>query len=231
MKEPLYNESRDKVNRGNVLGVFAKRPRAGEVKTRLASDTSTAWAAQVASAFLLDTLTRLASVNARRFLVFSPDEAAEELAGLAGSSFNLLPQGDGDLGQRLSRFIERFTASGPVVAVGSDSPTLPTACIEQAFTDLERVDVVLGPATDGGYYLIGCRRFFPELFVGIDWSSPHVLRQTVERLPTEIRLSLLPPWYDVDSLEDWQMLVGHLAAMRRAGIDPRTSRVEALRPT
>jgi glycosyltransferase A (GT-A) superfamily protein (DUF2064 family) len=100
--------------------------------------------------------------------------------------------------------------------------------LEQAFDELNRVDVVLGPAMDGGYYLVGCRRYLPELFSGIDWSGPHVLRQTVERLPAEVGFSVLPPWYDVDTLDDWLMMTGHVAALRRAGIDPKVPCTERL---
>ena len=115
-----------------------------------------------------------------------------------------------------------------MVLVGTDSPTLPLVLIEQAFKDLERADVVLGPATDGGYYLVGCRRL-PPIFEGVAWSSSRTLADTVARLcDPGWRLALLPPWYDVDTADDWQMLRGHVAAMRRAGIDPGMPRTAAL---
>jgi glycosyltransferase A (GT-A) superfamily protein (DUF2064 family) len=80
--------------------------------------------------------------------------------------------------------------------------------------------VVLGPATDGGYYLIGCARGVPPVFDGVGWGGPRVLAETVARLgATPARLALLPPWYDVDTLADWWALRGHLAALRRAGLD------------
>ena len=102
----------------------------------------------------------------------------------------------------------------------TDSPTLPPAFVEQAFAELERADVVLGPATDGGYYLLGCRRL-PPIFDGIAWSGSRVLAETVARLSDPAwRLAVLPPWYDVDTPDDWQMLRGHLAALLRAGVDP-----------
>src|SRR5262245_38895290 len=134
------------------LGVFAKLPRAGQVKTRLAQAVSPEWAARVASAFLADTLDRMATVAARRFLVHAPDDAAPELADLVQDRFELLAQGAGNLGERLARF---FAArpTGPVVVIGADSPTLPAEFVEEAFIALARSDVVIGPATDGGYYL------------------------------------------------------------------------------
>lgn len=207
----------------SVLGLFAKKPIAGQVKTRLATATSPAFAAQVADAFLRDTLERLVGVAADRIVAFAPDDEAAYFASLVGDRYRLRPQGDGDLGQRMARFFSAQFAGGAgrVVLVGTDSPTLPLDFIEQAFQELERADLVLGPATDGGYYLIGAARRLPPIFDGISWGGPQVLAQTVARLTSpEWRLTLLPPWYDVDTLDDWRTLQGHLAAMRRAGIDP-----------
>ena len=117
--------------------------------------------------------------------------------------------------RRMGLFVEGQLRLGAeaVVLVGTDSPTLPLAFIEQAFHELERADVVLGPATDGGYYLVGCALRLPPIFDGIAWSSSHVLAETVSRLTDPSwRLALLPPWYDVDTLDDWHLLRGHLAA-------------------
>ena len=118
------------------------------------------------------------------------------------------------------------------VLVGTDSPTLPLEFVDQAFDRLEGAEVVLGPATDGGYYLVGCAGRVPPIFEGIAWGESRVLAETIARLSDPAcRLAMLPPWYDVDTLDDWRMLVGHLAALRRAGIDPRAPNVEALAGT
>src|SRR5262249_5819617 len=201
-----------------TLGVFAKRPAPGAVKTRLAAETSPEWAAAVAAAFLHDVLGRLAAVEARRVLAFAPPDALPYFAEAARGRFSLTPQGDGDLGRRMAAFFQEQFAAGAdrVVLVGTDSPTLPAARVEEAFADLRHADVVLGPATDGGYYLIGCARPVPALFEGVAWGGPRVLLESVGRLPAACRLALLPPWYDVDTLADWFALRGHLAALRRA---------------
>jgi glycosyltransferase A (GT-A) superfamily protein (DUF2064 family) len=116
-----------------------------------------------------------------------------------------------------------------IVLIGSDSPTLDPTIVISAFLCLESRDVVLGPSTDGGYYLVGCRASVPPMFEGIDWSTPEVLGQTVDLLrDTGLSLSVLPPWYDVDGPDDWRMLSGHVRAMRRSGMDPGLPRVEAL---
>ena len=217
--------------RNPVLGLFAKWPRAGLVKTRLAATVGPERAAAIARAFLLDTLDRLAAIPVRRVVAFAPDEAREDFAALARGRFDLHPQGDGDLGVRMGRFIATEIAVGAdaVVLVGADSPTLPREYIERAFAELERADVVLGPATDGGYYLIGCRQRVPPVFEGVRWGGSRVLADTIARLPgADWRLFLLPPWYDVDAPDDWHMLRGHIAALRRAGFDPGVPFTEAL---
>jgi rSAM/selenodomain-associated transferase 1 len=212
-----------------TLGLFARQPVAGQVKTRLARSTSPEWAAQVAWAFLLDSLHRFQGVADRSVLLFTPDDDSALFRVARRCNFDRRPQGPGDLGERLARFIGCHVDEGPVVVIGSDSPTLPRSLIEVAFVELRTADVVIGPATDGGYYLIGCRRHLPGLFVGIDWGGRHVLAQTVEQLHgLDARLALLAPWYDVDTLDDWHTLVGHVAAMRRAGLDPGVPRTEAI---
>lgn len=216
---------------GRVLGLFAKQPWPGQVKTRLAAASSADWAARVAAAFLLDTVAKLSSVEADRVLAFAPREAHDYFAEVVRGRFTLVPQADGDLGRRMAVFFTEYLRAGAeaVVLLGTDSPTLPLAHVEQAFRELGHADVVLGPATDGGYYLVGCRGRLPPLFEGISWSSSQVLHDTVARLEgADFCLALLPPWYDVDTLEDWWMLQGHVAALRRAGLDPEAPHTERL---
>jgi rSAM/selenodomain-associated transferase 1 len=213
-----------------VLGLFAKWPTPGMVKTRLAHGDTT-WGARVARAFLLDALQRFAVVDALRVLVFAPAERQADFATLAVDRFLLAPQTDGNLGRRLTAFFQRQFDAGAraVVAIGADSPTLPVDYVERAFAELEEADVVLGPTTDGGYYLIGCKPDHPPLFDNIAWSSGRVLADTIAALSgPRWRLALLPPWYDVDRPEDWELLRGHIAALRRAGIDPAAPHTEAL---
>ena len=214
-----------------TLGLFAKEPRPGLVKTRLASATSSAWAAKVAHAFLVDTIRRFGRIQARRALAFAPATAEKFFTELVDERFQLAPQSAGDLGLRMSYFFTNEFAGGAgrVVIIGTDSPTLPVEFINRAFVELDRSDLVLGPATDGGYYLIGCRTHFPELFRNISWSSSSVLLDTAGHArDLGLSLSLLPPWYDVDTLDDWRMLQGHVAAMRLAGIEPDIPATEEL---
>ena len=164
-------------------------------------------------------------------LGFAPADREADFAAVAAGRFALAPQADGDLGRRMAAFVERQLEDGAraVVLVGADSPTLPVEHVERAFAELERTDVVLGPATDGGYYLIGCGPTRPPLFEGIAWGAASVLADTAAALTDpRWRLSLLPPWYDVDTPDDWTMLGGHIAALRRAGVDPGVPHTEAL---
>jgi rSAM/selenodomain-associated transferase 1 len=228
---PTLQEIQTTDNNDRVLGLFAKWPSAGLVKTRLAAVGGPDWCARAARVFLLDALQRLSVVNAQRILVFGPPEREADFAPLAAGRFALTPQGDGDLGRRMAAFIQQQTAAGAgaVVLVGADSPTLPVEYVEQAFRELERADVVLGPAMDGGYYLLGCRPNPPPLFEGVAWGGAHVLADTIAALADpRWKLALLPPWYDVDAPEDWTMLTGHLAALRRAGVNPGAPHTEAL---
>src|SRR5262249_57847380 len=196
----------------------------------LARETSPQFAAEVALAFLRDTLERCAGVEADRVLVFTPAEARDFFAREAAARYRLVPQGDGDLGQRLKRFVsDHLQGAARVVVLGTDSPTLPLEYVTRAFDLLMRCDVVLGPATDGGYYLLGCTRRVPPIFDGIAWGESSVLSQTTERLQAASwSFTLLPPWYDVDTLADWRMLPGRIAAMRAAGLDPQAPRREAM---
>jgi rSAM/selenodomain-associated transferase 1 len=214
-----------------MLALFAKQPHGGEVKTRLAAASSAKWAADVAEAFLLDVVDRFAATADERFLVFTPSHAAEWFRAIAGVRYRISPQANGDLGMRLGSFFrERFRSEQErIVILGTDSPTVPAALVEQAFEELKTADVVLGPAMDGGYYLLGCARKLPPIFEGVAWGSPTVLADTLARLADRAwRVALLPPWYDVDTLDDWHLLRGHALALRRAGIDPGLPRTERL---
>lgn len=214
-----------------ILGVFARYPAPGEAKSRLAAGTTREWAAQAARAFLLDTLDRVRGLAGACVLAFTPASVRSEMLALIGDGWEMIPQAGGDLGERMTAFLRAQFVTGrkPVVVIGTDSPTLPVAFIERAFAELERVDVVLGPASDGGYYLLGCRDLWPTLFQGIPWGTSRVLLETVRRVEQlGLNLALLPPWYDVDTLADWHLLCGHLRALRQAGIDPGVPRTEAL---
>jgi rSAM/selenodomain-associated transferase 1 len=223
---------------GSVLGIFGKKPEAGRVKTRLAAAFGPEAAAEIHEAMLFDLVATWSSEDVlapggggRRVLVFSPGDAGPWFDARVPAAFALQPQVEGDLGERMQAFFAGEFADGAtrVVLIGADAPTLDPTLVISAFLCLEGRDVVLGPATDGGYYLVGSRHAEPPIFEGVDWSTPDVLGQTIDRLrDTGLSLAVLPPWYDVDTPDDWRVLAGHIRALRRAGMDPRLPRTEAL---
>lgn len=221
---------------GAVLGMFGRRPEVGRVKTRLAAALGAEMACTAYEAMLLDLLElwggdRLLAPGGRRVLVFAPEDAGPWFDEHAPSSWALQPQVDGDLGLRMRSFFEgEFEdGAGRVVLIGSDSPTLDPSIVISAFLCLDGRDVVLGPSTDGGYYLVGCRPPVPPIFEGIDWSTPDVLGQTIDRLCASGRsVAVLPPWYDIDTPDDWRLLSGHLRALKSSGFEPGLPRLEGL---
>ncbi len=183
--------------------IFAKAPEPGRVKTRLTPILRAGEAAELHEALLLDTLEVVGSC-ADAVVAFTPASGRRALERLLGREARLLPQGPGDLGDRLARVFEQLTGGGgPVLAVGSDCPGLTVGRIQAAAAALGRADVVLGPALDGGYYLIGLRRPRPELFTGVAWSTPTVLEDT-RRAATDagLRVELLEPARDLDTPAD-----------------------------
>ena len=203
------------------LVVVAKQPERGKVKTRMASALGDDRAAEVCRCALLDTLALALSIDdVTHALSYAPptDEAQRYFEDIA-PAFSLMPQSGATLGERLSStFARLLPIFSPVVMIGSDGPDLPAEFVTRAFETLKGgVDVVLGPANDGGYYLIGARSMQPILFERIDWSTQAVAQQTRERAAQAgLNLVELPHWHDLDTVADLQALVEPGAALTRA---------------
>ena len=214
--------------------LFAKDPVAGQVKTRLQPALSAAEAAAVYGAFVWDCAAAVAAADVdRRVVACAPAGATGNLRRLLEplGAFDFVEQAAGDLGARMEAAVRDSCAAGATrtVIVGSDSPSLPPAAIESGLEQLRRVDVVLGPSTDGGYYLIGMRQPEAGLFGDIAWSTGAVLEQTLAALRPETSLAVLAPWYDVDTPGEAFLLRTHLAALERAGQGRAASSLAALR--
>jgi rSAM/selenodomain-associated transferase 1 len=202
-----------------ALAVLAKAPVAGFCKTRLIPVLGTAGAARTQRRFTLESL-HLGQATDKRALSLwcAPDvshrffRAVQKRLGVT-----LRVQSDGDLGVRMTAvFAQHFeSAQGagelpcPLLLIGTDCPVLSPGVLRQAAQALGTHDVVLIPAEDGGYVLIGMRRFVPQAFVGIAWSTPQVLTQTRERLrASDTTWAELPTLWDVDEPSDWARLQG-----------------------
>ena len=205
-----------------ALVIFAKAPIPGLVKTRLCPPLTRDEAATLHGSFVLDTLERTKTAVTKlklpidRYLACAPSathvffKIMEERQGV-----KLIDQLGDDLGARMNQAFQTLFAQGyrQVLLVGTDVPTLPLDHFKQALTALEPHDLVLGPALDGGYYLIGLKRPAPELFADIPWSTDQVLRHTQEKAATiGFKASLIEPWRDVDTLADLVALIEACAA-------------------
>ena len=190
----------------DLLLVFLKEPRPGAVKSRLAARIGAEAAAAVYRAIADEEIRRTAPRGdeyERRFLFDPPDSGPRIAEWLPGQI--ILPQGGGDLGERMARAFADAFASGArrAALVGTDVPALSYEDVRDALESLDEHDVALGPATDGGYYLIALKGPEPELFAGIRWSSGEVLAATLDRAARRgLSVRVLRTLGDVDTVED-----------------------------
>jgi glycosyltransferase A (GT-A) superfamily protein (DUF2064 family) len=169
--------------------VFAKSPRPGVAKTRLAAVIGPEAAAALAGAMLADTLARVARCRRAAAIVAS--------AGPIDTTVPVWDQGEGDLGARIARVLRRGLADSGVIAIGGDAPTLPLSILEAACDALESGRDAISPAEDGGFVLLAVRTV-PDL-AGITWSVASTFEQTRARLVDPV---VLPGWWDVDEHPD-----------------------------
>ena len=218
-----------------ALAIFGRYPRLGEVKTRLQPFLGAETCLALHQSLLLDTVERTSCLSLQRFLYLAGCSRKERQAFAEEQGLPLclelgIQHGDG-LGERLWKaYQEISTQCDRVIFVGSDSPTLPTAFIEKAFLELEHLPVVLGPAEDGGYYLIGLSQPRQDLFSDIDWGTGSVLEQTRAKLDRD-EYFLLPSWYDVDTVEDLTRL--HRDLEQNPAVVPRRTQawIRSIYPT
>jgi uncharacterized protein len=210
---PISSRSSSRPGAETRVVVMARHPIPGRVKTRLAVAIGAAAAAALQRAFILDLADRLADVPYPVSWVYEPADAP--FAALLPAA-RCRPQHGGDLGARMAEAIRAELADGAasVLVIGTDSPHLPLGYLDGAAAALSAgSDVVLGPAEDGGYYLIGVRAEEAVLFTGIAWGTPTVLATTEARAQARgLRTGRLPPLFDVDVPQDLRRLRSVLAA-------------------
>ena len=201
-----------------VLVVFARAPERGRVKTRLAASVGEAAALacyRELGRAVVDAVRAPTGEGGRAawrtVVAHTPPDGAPALAawldpdGRGALAYE--PQVDGDLGARMRAAVERALAAGAprVVVVGTDCPDVDAAVVGEALAALDAADVVLGPALDGGYYLVGVRHPRPEIFAGVPWSTPHTLAVTLQRAQSAgLTVALLAPLRDIDTAADWE---------------------------
>lgn len=182
--------------------LMLKAPRPGFVKTRLARDIGFDEATR-AYLQLVEHQMRSLPAEWDVHVACAPSDAAAEMREWLGSRPNYFPQCDGDLGDRLAHAAQ--TIARPLIFLGGDCPQLTTSRLEAAAAAMESSEIVIWPALDGGYCLLGINKFFPALFQGIAWGTETVFHETLARIPANVSVrQMSPSLEDVDDLPSWQ---------------------------
>lgn len=195
------------VNSRSALVLFVKYPKIGRVKTRLALETDDDFATEIYACLIKDSLSRFQNIKGDLIPFISEKNKISLFQKDFDFAKKCYDQSSGHLGIRMKHamkvmFNDKYDH---VVIIGSDCPDLPVSYINNAFSRLFRNDVVIGPATDGGYYLIGCSnpKTLNILFTNIDWSTDKVLLQTIDKINSEgFSYHILKEWCDIDTLEN-----------------------------
>jgi rSAM/selenodomain-associated transferase 1 len=221
---------------GKIAAVIVcKTPIGGLSKTRLSPPLRPEQCAKISECFIRDLSKSVQALACDRgvsgIALYTPLGSEAQLQGLLPDAFRLHPQGEGDLGARLSKGSADLLAEGyaGVILINSDSPTLPLSILRDAADALKDGDqVVLGPAIDGGYTLIGLSRPHPQLFDDIPWSTPAVHALTVRRASElGVPVSNLATWYDVDDANSLEILAAEMRGEPPAFASPDLIAAEA----
>ena len=192
--------------KGCLAVLFVKAPREGTVKTRLAANVGPAKACTIYQS-LVEIACRALAPFDHVEIRFTPDESGDEIQHWLRKNWQAKPQGEGNLGEKLQRaFTEGFqNGFDKVVIIGSDCPANTTQDISDAFTALDGTQIVFGPATDGGYWLIGLNQNYPALFDNVRWSTEQTLSDTISNVKKlDLKTSQLRLHSDIDTIEDWE---------------------------
>ncbi len=203
---------------GVAIGIFCKTPIPGLAKTRLSPPLQPEDCAALSACFIRDLASTIGEVirgdDVTAYAVYTPAGSERELRMLLPNNFRLQPQCEGDFGTRLATAMRELLDAGHVgaIMVNADSPTLPASILRAAVDATRRGGVVLSPALDGGYTLIGLSQLHERLFTDIPWSTSRVHQATVERA-AEIGVPVInvPSWYDIDDAESLALLQAELA--------------------
>jgi rSAM/selenodomain-associated transferase 1 len=196
-----------KMDKNDCLIVFVRWPEKGKVKSRLTAGLDENVVLELYKCFVEDLLHTLKQSGFQPLIAFCPLEAGDKITAWLGDEYSYIPQTGTNLGKRMQNaFALAFAQECSRVAlIGSDFPDLPAEIIKDAFASLRDHDAAIGPARDGGYYLIGFRNdtFLPRIFDDIPWSTAGVFARTMEILREEgCEVRQMPFWRDIDRPED-----------------------------
>ncbi len=211
------NETAEQSFFRTALIIFLRYPEPGKVKTRLAAKVGDKAAADFYKActeYIIQ-VTRFANAYITRYVYYSEPNDRERIAQWLGKSYSLHQQcGDG-LGERMKDAFETAMSNGAAraIIIGTDAPDITGDILEHALLQLETSDVVVGPAFDGGYYLLGLNCMYPGLFEGITWGSDNVFEKTMDKIQSDnLRFYLLPMLHDIDNVTDLANWVNNTSA-------------------
>lgn len=215
-----------------LFGLLARDPEPGKVKPGLAAAVGSPAAAKLYRSFIMDLCERFAHLSVQnRVLAYAPRGARRTVSLLASSHWRLVQQQGASQGLVLAGLFEYAFRLGyqRAVVMVTDCPTVPDAFVIEAFDRLLIHDVVLGPTTSGGIYLVGLSLERPELFLGVDFGGDGVFDALVDRTEAfGLILGLVPPWYDVADRPGLDLLASHLRALAVAGDDGLPKRTQML---
>ncbi len=191
----------------NTLIIFIKYPQAGKVKTRLAKDIGDNEAAKIYSQMTKTIIEKtIDTANYNTFIFYDPPEKEQDIKKwINKKELNYLPQLGNTLGERISSAFKEVYSSGTnkALIIGSDCIDVDKVTINEAIDLLDTTDVILGPAQDGGYYLLGTNEYSPQIFQDIEWSTDKVLQQTIQQVnKMGLKYKLLKTLKDIDTVDD-----------------------------
>lgn len=191
-----------KVGNKSAIGIMFRIPEYGMVKQRLAAQIGRDEALKAYSSMLYETINNISKIKGIDIFGFYEGRVSQQ-EGLL-KNFATFPQHGNDLGEKMLNAVNRIFNMGydKAILIGSDSPDTPVSFITDAFEQLDSHRLVIGPSSDGGYYLIGMNSPVDSVFKGINWGHHNVLKETISAAEEEgISYFLLPEWYDIDDLD------------------------------
>ena len=212
MQNPGVNTLKKTECNQNVL-LFVRYPEKGRVKTRLETHLDQDKILHLYRYFVEDVLSAIKKSGFSVTICYLPPEREREIKAWLGPASAYAPQTGADLGQRMGNaFMQAFTRTtspaDQALLIGSDFPDLDSGILDQAFDSLSQNDMTLGPAVDGGYYLIGFNRlsFIKEVFDNVSWGTGQVFPETMQKVDQAgLKVHVLPEWQDIDTFEDLEL--------------------------